>query len=64
PPTLAWSTLIVRALGTGNPPIALFVPCTNPSLPSSDVNLIAFQEIVNGQSRVRIVNPQTNAVVR
>ncbi|MCS7192499.1 MAG: hypothetical protein NZ937_05920 [Armatimonadetes bacterium] len=56
PPTLAWSTLIVRSLGTGNPPIAPFAPCINPSLPSSSVNLIAFQEIVNGQSRVRIVN--------
>ncbi len=64
PPALIWSTLIIRALQIGNPPIAPFAPCINPALPSSSVNLIAFQEIVNGQSRVRVVNPQTNAVLR
>ncbi len=53
-----WSTLLVRGLGT--PPITLFDPCVNPALPSSSVNssvnVIAFQQIVNGQSRVRVVS--------
>ncbi|MFN3422966.1 MAG: hypothetical protein ACK40X_14730, partial [Armatimonadota bacterium] len=61
---LIWSTLITRTLGFGNPPVAPFAPCINPSLPSSSVNLIAFQEIVNGQSRVRVVNTSNNIVLR
>jgi len=64
PPTLVWSTLILRALGVGTPPIMPFAPCTTPALPSSSVSLIAFQEVVNGQSLVRIVDTQANAIVR
>ncbi|MFN4180106.1 MAG: hypothetical protein ACK4I8_07310 [Armatimonadota bacterium] len=61
---LVWSTLITRTLGLGNPPVAAFAPCINPNLPSSSLNLIAFQEIVNGQSRVRVVNTSNNIVLR
>jgi hypothetical protein len=56
-----WSTLLVRGLGT--PPITLFEPCVNPALPSSNVPMIAFQQIVNGASRVRVVR-SPNIVLR
>jgi len=48
-----WSTLVLRQ-GDPNqfPPYASFI---NPALSSSSANLVAFQQIVNGQSRVRIV---------
>jgi Tol biopolymer transport system component len=49
-----WSTLVLRQANPAQfPPYA---PCVNPALPSSSANLIAFQEIVNGASRVRVVN--------
>jgi hypothetical protein len=51
---LVWSTLVLRQANPAQfPPYA---PCVNPALPSSSANLIAFQEIVNGASRVRVVN--------
>ena len=48
-----WSTLVLRQ-GDPNqfPPYA---SCINPALSSSSANLVAFQQIVNGQSRVRVV---------
>jgi Tol biopolymer transport system component len=56
-----WSTLVLRQANPAQfPPYA---PCVNPALPSSSVNLIAFQEIVNGVSRVRVVN-LPNTVLR
>lgn len=59
---LVWSTLALRQANPNQfPPYA---PCVNPTLPSSSVNLIAFQQIVNGQSRVRIVNTATSAILR
>lgn len=61
---LVWSTLITRSLGLGTPPVVPFSPCINPFLPSSSVNLIAFQEIIDGQSRVRVVNTSNNNVLR
>ncbi len=57
-----WSTLLVR--GSGAPPITLFEPCVNPALPSSIAPPIAFQQIVNGASVVRVVNRATNMVLR
>lgn len=58
---LVWSTLDLRQANPAQfPPYA---PCVNPALPSSSVNLIAFQEIVNGVSRVRVVN-LPNTVLR
>jgi hypothetical protein len=57
----AWSTLVLRQ---GNPnQFPPYAPCVNPALPSSSANLIAFQEIVNGASRVRVVN-LPNTVLR
>jgi hypothetical protein len=51
---LVWSTLVLRQANPAQfPPYA---PCVNPALPSSSVNLIAFQEIINGVSQVRVVN--------
>jgi hypothetical protein len=58
-PRLTWSSLILRA----NLLLPPFTACINPALPSSSVNLIAFQEIVNGVSRVRVVN-LPNTVLR
>jgi len=56
-----WSTLVLRQANPAQfPPYA---PCVNPALPSSSANLIAFQEIVNGVSRVRVVN-LPNTVLR
>jgi hypothetical protein len=56
-----WSTLDLRQANPDQfPPYAA---CVNPALPSSSVNLIAFQEIVNGVSRVRVVN-LPNTVLR
>jgi len=56
-----WSTLVLRQANPAQfPPYAT---CVNPALPSSSVNLIAFQEIVNGVSRVRVVN-LPNTVLR
>jgi hypothetical protein len=58
---LVWSTLDLRQANPDQfPPYAA---CVNPALPSSIVNLIAFQEIVNGVSRVRVVN-LPNTVLR
>jgi hypothetical protein len=51
---LVWSTLVLRQANPDQfPPYA---PCVNPALSSSSANLIAFQEIVNGASQVRVVN--------
>jgi hypothetical protein len=56
-----WSTLVLRQANPAQfPPYA---PCVNPALPSSSANLIAFQEIVNGASQVRVVN-LPNTVLR
>jgi hypothetical protein len=56
-----WSTLDLRQANPDQfPPYA---PCVNPALPSSSANLIAFQEIVNGASQVRVVN-LPNTVLR
>jgi hypothetical protein len=56
-----WSTLDLRQANPDQfPPYAA---CVNPALPSSSVNLIAFQEIINGVSRVRVVN-LPNTVLR
>jgi hypothetical protein len=49
-----WSTLDLRPPNSNQ--LQRYTPCVNPALPSSSVNLIAFQEIVNGASRVRVVN--------
>ena len=57
-----WSTLLVR--GSGAPPITLFEPCVNPALPSSIAPPIAFQQIINGASVVRVVDRLTNTVLR
>jgi len=59
-PRLTWSSLILRA----NLLLPPFTACINPALPSSSVNLIAFQEIVNGASRIRIVDRSNNSVIR
>ena len=59
---LVWSTLVLRQASPAQfPPYAA---CVNPALPSSSVNLIAFQEIVNGASRIRIVDRSNNSVIR
>jgi Tol biopolymer transport system component len=58
---LVWSTLVLRQANPAQfPPYAA---CVNPALSSSSVNLIAFQEIVNGASQVRVVN-LPNTVLR
>jgi hypothetical protein len=58
---LVWSTLDLRQANPDQfPPYAA---CVNPALPSSSVNLIAFQEIINGVSQVRVVN-LPNTVLR
>jgi Tol biopolymer transport system component len=58
---LVWSTLVLRqASPTQFPPYAA---CVNPALSSSSANLIAFQEIINGVSQVRVVN-LPNTVLR
>jgi hypothetical protein len=49
-----WSTLDLRPPNSNQ--LQRYTPCVNPALPSSSANLIAFQEIVNGASRVRVVN--------
>jgi Tol biopolymer transport system component len=49
-----WSTLDLRPPNSNQ--LQRYTPCVNPALPSSSANLIAFQEIVNGESRVRVVN--------
>jgi hypothetical protein len=57
-----WSTLVLRqASPTQFPPYAA---CVNPALSSSSANLIAFQEIVNGASRVRVIDRSSNTVLR
>jgi Tol biopolymer transport system component len=57
-----WSTLVLRQ---GNPKqFPPYAPCVNPALPSSSVNLIAFQEIVNGASQVRVIDRSSNTVLR
>jgi Tol biopolymer transport system component len=57
----AWSTLVLRQ---GNPnQFPPYAPCVNPALSSSSANLIAFQEIINGVSQVRVVN-LPNTVLR
>jgi hypothetical protein len=59
---LVWSTLDLRQANPAQfPPYAA---CVNPALPSSSVNLIAFQEIVNGASQVRVIDRSSNAVLR
>ena len=56
----AWSTLVLRQ---GDPiQFPPYAPCVNPALSSSSANLIAFQQIVNGQSRVRVVQLPSNVV--
>jgi hypothetical protein len=56
-----WSTLDLRQANPDQfPPYAA---CVNPALPSSSVYLIAFQEIVNGASRVLVVDWFRNAVL-
>lgn len=55
-----WSTLDIRQSNPVQfPP---YTPCVNPALSSSSANLIAFQQIVNGQSRVRVVQLPSNVV--
>jgi hypothetical protein len=57
-----WSTLVLRQANPAQfPPYAA---CVNPALPSSSVNLIAFQEIVNGASQVRVIDRSSNTVLR
>jgi hypothetical protein len=57
-----WSTLDLRQANPDQfPPYAA---CVNPALPSSSVNLIAFQEIINGVSRVRVIDRSSNTVLR
>jgi hypothetical protein len=56
-----WSTLDLRPPNSNQ--LQRYTPCVNPALPSSSANLIAFQEIVNGVSRVRVVN-LPNTVLR
>jgi len=59
---LVWSTLDLRQANPAQfPPYA---PCVNPALPSSSANLIAFQEIVNGASQVRVIDRSSNTVLR
>ena len=59
---LVWSTLVLRQANPARfPPYA---PCVNPALPSSSANLIAFQEIVNGASQVRVIDRSSNTVLR
>jgi Tol biopolymer transport system component len=59
---LVWSTLVLRQANPAQfPPYA---PCVNPALPSSSANLIAFQEIVNGASQVRVIDRSSNTVLR
>jgi hypothetical protein len=59
---LVWSTLDLRQANPAQfPPYAA---CVNPALPSSSVNLIAFQEIVNGASQVRVIDRSSNTVLR
>ncbi len=58
----AWSTLVLRQ---GDPiQFPPYAPCVNPALSSSSANLVAFQEIVNGASRVRVVNMSSNTILR
>jgi hypothetical protein len=56
-----WSTLDLRPPNSNQ--LQRYTPCVNPALSSSSANLIAFQEIVNGVSRVRVVN-LPNTVLR
>jgi Tol biopolymer transport system component len=59
---LVWSTLVLRQANPDQfPPYA---PCVNPALSSSSANLIAFQEIVNGASQVRVIDRSSNTVLR
>jgi len=59
---LVWSTLDLRQANPDQfPPYAA---CVNPALPSSSVNLIAFQEIINGASQVRVIDRSSNTVLR
>jgi hypothetical protein len=56
-----WSTLVLRQANPDQfPPYAA---CVNPALTSSSVYLIAFQEIINGVSRVLVVDWFRNAVL-
>jgi hypothetical protein len=58
---LVWSTLVLRQANPAQfPPYAA---CVNPALTSSSVYLIAFQEIINGVSRVLVVDWFRNAVL-
>jgi hypothetical protein len=57
-----WSTLDLRPPNSNQ--LQRYTPCVNPALPSSSVNLIAFQEIVNGASQVRVIDRSSNAVLR
>jgi hypothetical protein len=57
-----WSTLDLRPPNSNQ--LQRYTPCVNPALPSSSVNLIAFQEIVNGASQVRVIDRSSNTVLR
>jgi len=57
-----WSTLDLRPPNSNQ--LQRYTPCVNPALPSSSANLIAFQEIVNGASQVRVIDRSSNTVLR
>lgn len=56
--TLQWSTLVLRQAGR----LPNFTPCINPALSSGASPRIAFQQIVNGRSEVRIVDTPATIV--
>ncbi len=56
--TLQWSTLVLRQGGL----LPNFTPCINPALSSGALPRIAFQQIVNGRSEVRIVDTPATIV--
>jgi hypothetical protein len=57
-----WSTLDLRPPNSNQ--LQRYTACVNPALPSSSANLIAFQEIINGVSRVRVIDRSSNTVLR